>query len=158
MHRLLILTFIFIGACAQKQPLGVLLFDEYFEVYPIELNERSLQSIPELVPAYEAYQKGDYATVVEVAGDFTRNVQMLPLPMMALSMGYMKIDSLEQADETLKILEAHPDIGDESSWFRALIAVKQGQFEKAKGLFGEAKRMYDPVLIEKSERILLELP
>ncbi|MFK8057022.1 MAG: hypothetical protein AB8F78_12940 [Saprospiraceae bacterium] len=159
MQKLLKISIFFLlfSACTGQANSGEYLFKKYFEVFPIQISEETNRTEPLLRPAYEAYSTQDYTTVLKITSDFTRNVAELPVVMMAQSMGYIFADSLEQADHTLAVLEAHPIIGDNATWYRALLKVKEEDFKAAINYLDQVPRLGDSELTSKAAALKSEL-
>ena len=68
------------------------------------------------------------------------------------------LDSLDAADDNLEILEAHPEIGDEATWYRGLIRVRREEFAAARPILEQAKRYYDPAITATVDSLLREFP
>ena len=147
-----------LSGCGPDATPGEELYERHFRPYPIVLSPEAIDAQPELRAAYEAYQSRRYDTVVAVTRRYTDEVARVPLVMMALAMGYLQVDSLAAADDVLAILEAHPDIGDDASWYRGLIAVNRGEFARARRMLATAKRHYDPALSDRVDAVVAQLP
>lgn len=147
-----------LGGCRPAVTRGELLYERHFHPYPIVLSPEAIAAQPELAAAYEAYRSGRYDTVVAVTRRYTDGVARVPLVMMALAMGYMHEDSLAAADDVLAVLEAHPDLGDDASWYRGLILVRRGEFARARGVLATAKRHYDRALSDRVNAVIARLP
>ena len=143
--------------CQVESP-ALALYEQHYRPYVIEIDSASLAAIPNLIPAYLAYRKGDYARAAEITETFTRDERELPLPMLVLGVCYLELDSFGPAERNLSIVRAHPIFGGEASWYLLMAYLKSGDAVAACNLSAEIATVGHAAYAEQARQIAIALP